>query len=88
MVLIVSKRKQLKSTHHASGPAIHHFRQAKLELAHKLLRRLSYPTIPLQLPDPLGHRQHSIDSLKRRKEDTEEGKIFQNVFNLLLQRAH
>lgn len=66
-------------THHASGPAVHHFRQAKFELANKLLRRLSYPTIPLQLSDTLGHRQHSVDALEEKNETQKRRKRFRNI---------
>ncbi len=59
--------------HHASGPAVHHFCQAKLELANKLLSCLRYPTIPLQFSDTLGHRQHPIDSLK----EDEKGEMWE-----------
>lgn len=52
--------------HHASGPAVNHLGQAELELSNKLLGCLWYPTIPLQLSDTLGHRQHLIDSLKEK----------------------
>lgn len=55
--------------HHASGPAVHHLSQAELELAYKLLSRLCYPTLPLQLPDSLGHRQHAVDALEGEKQD-------------------
>lgn len=58
-------------THQASGPAVNHLRQAELELTHELLGRLSDATLPLQLPDPLGHRQHLIDALDIHRKEKE-----------------
>lgn len=48
-------RQEFSEPHRASGPAVHHLCQAKLELADKLLRRLRYPALPLQLSDTLRH---------------------------------
>lgn len=64
------------ATHHASGPAVDHLGQAKLELAHKFFHCLGYPTVPLQLPNTLGHRQHSLNTLweKGKESGREEGR--------------
>lgn len=59
------------AAHQASGPAVNHLRQAELELAHELLGCLGDATVLLQLPDPLGHRQHlsyALDSQGKEKE--------------------
>lgn len=66
-VLLENKMGVTDETHHASGPAVHHLCQAKLKLSHELLCRLRYPTIPLQLADTFGHRQHSLNSLKQKR---------------------
>lgn len=63
---------QSVKTHHASGPAVHHLCQSKLELPYKLLSCLWYPTLPLQLSDTLGHGQHPINGLKEELRDREE----------------
>lgn len=55
------------SAHHASGPAVHHLRQAELELADELLGCLRYPTIPLQVSNALGDCQHLMNALNIQK---------------------
>lgn len=51
------------SPHHASGPAVHHLRQAELELPHELLGRLGDPAFALQLSDSPSHRQDALNAL-------------------------
>lgn len=66
-VKLKCNKQQGGKAHHAPGPAVHHLCQSKLELPYKLFSCLWYPTIPLQLSDPLGHWQHPINALNEKE---------------------
>lgn len=63
-----NKAPQSVKPHHSPGPAVNHLCEPKLELAYKLLSRLRYPTLPLQLSDALSHRLHLLDALVEKND--------------------